>query len=305
MALLIHKEKTGRPPVSLQTALTDAVATLVPAGVDSPRLDAEVLMAGVLGISRSQLYTILNEHAGAKDLKRFHKLVYKRARRIPLQYITGHAEFMSLDFLMKKGILVPRPETELAVEAVLERADIKGRLNILDIGTGCGNIAVSVAVGLRDAGGLLAVYASDISSKALRLAALNAKRHGVAANISLHKGSIYEAFRGLGLGGEVDFIISNPPYVPQNELQHLQPEVRDYEDPRALVAGSDGLKCHMAIVEGAHNWLRPGGWLIMELGEDQAARVKDLVCCNEAHFKDMHTIRDLQNIERIIIARSR
>ncbi|MEE9200481.1 MAG: hypothetical protein V3V45_03455, partial [Candidatus Brocadiales bacterium] len=159
MALLIHKKKTGRPPVSLQTALTGAVATLVPAGVDSPRLDAEVMMADVLGISRSRLYTILNEHADAKDLKRFHKLVYKRARRVPLQYITGHAEFMSLDFLMKKGILVPRPETELAVEAVLERADIKGRLNILDIGTGCGNIAVSVAVGLRDAGGLLSVYA--------------------------------------------------------------------------------------------------------------------------------------------------
>ncbi|MFQ5956887.1 MAG: N5-glutamine methyltransferase family protein [Candidatus Brocadiales bacterium] len=147
------------------------------------------------------------------------------------------------------------------------------------------------------------VYASDISPKALKLARLNAKRHEVKAKVSFHKGSLYQAFQGLGLEGEIDFVVSNPPYVPQNEWGDLQPEVRDHEDPRALVAGEDGLECYRRIVAEAHKWLRPGGWLILELGEDQADSVKDLIY-KDRHFRDIKTTKDLQGIERIIIARS-
>ncbi|MEE9585221.1 MAG: peptide chain release factor N(5)-glutamine methyltransferase [Candidatus Brocadiales bacterium] len=305
--LFIHRKENKKPSTSLQKALADATKTLHTSGVDSPGLDAEVLLGEVLGISRSQLYARLQEPVESKDLNRFHKLVNKRAHRIPLQYLTGHTEFMSLDFLVKKGIFVPRPETELAVEAVLEKAsegvNIGSRLKILDIGTGCGNIAISIAVGLQNFRGHVMVYASDISSKALKLARLNAKIHNVEANISFCKGSLYQAIKGLGLEGEIDFIVSNPPYVARDEWKRLQPEVRDYEDPRALVAGDDGLECYRKIVGDAHRWLRPGGWLIMELGEDQAAKVKELTYKN-GHLMDTETIRDLQGIERIIVARS-
>ncbi len=306
--LPIPGKKTKKPPISLQKALTDAVVILRDAGVDSPSLDAEVLLGKVLGISRSQLYARLQEPVESGNLRRFNKLVNKRAHRIPLQYLTGHVEFMSLDFLMKKGIFIPRPETELIVEAVLKRVGVSdassahGKLKILDICTGCGNIAVSIAVGLKDAGEVM-VYASDVSSKALRLARLNAKRHNVGTKISFHKGSVYRAFRRLGLEGEIDFVVSNPPYVPQDEWKGLQPEVRDYEDPRALVAGSDGLDCYREIVAGAHRWLKPGGWLIMELGEGQADKVKELID-EDGHFGDIETVKDLQGIGRTIIARS-
>lgn len=306
--LFILRKGTKRPSISLQEALTDAAATLRDAGVDSPGLDAEVLLGRVLGISRSQLYARLQEPVEPRNLKRFRKLVSKRAHRIPLQYITGHTEFMSLDFLVEKGIFIPRPETELAVEAVLKRAgtpSISGahsRLKILDICTGSGNIAVSIAVGLRGAGDVM-VYASDTSSKALRLARLNAERHNVDDRISFHKGSVYHAFQGLGLEGKIDFIVSNPPYVPQKEWKSLQPEVRDYEDPGALVAGDDGLGCYREIVAGAHRWLRRNGRLIMELGDGQADKVKELIH-EDGHFIDTETVRDLQGIERIIIAGS-
>lgn len=262
-----------------------------------------MLLGKALGISRSQLYARLQEPVKPKNLGHFRKLVSKRARRIPLQYLTGHAEFMSLDFLMKRGIFIPRPETELIVEAVLKRAAVpgaRGGLRILDVCTGCGNIAVSIAVCLRDVRDVT-VYASDISSRALRLARLNARRHGVETKVSFHKGSVYQAFRGLGIEGEIDFIVSNPPYVPQNEWQGLQPEVRDYEDPRALVAGDDGLDCYRRIVSGAHGWLRPDGWLIMELGEGQADKVKELIY-EDGHFRHTETVKDLQGTERIIIA---
>lgn len=305
--LSIPGKKTKKPPISLQKALTDATATLRDADVDSPGLDAEVLLGKVLGISRSQLYARLQEPIESRNLRRFNKLVSKRAHRIPLQYLTGHAEFMSLDFLMKKGIFIPRPETELIVEAMLKRVGVSdassahGKLKILDVCTGCGNIAVSIAVSLKDTRDVM-VYASDVSSKALRLARLNAERHGVGTRVSFHKGSVYRAFRGLGLEGEIDFIVSNPPYVPQEEWKGLQPEVRDYEDPRALVAGSDGLDCYREIVAGAHKWLRPEGWLIMELGEGQADKVKELID-EDGRFGDTETVKDLQGIRRIIIAR--
>lgn len=296
-----HSEKSS---IDLQKALTDATITLRDAGVDSPRIDAEVLLCKSLGISRSQLYARLKEHVSLGELRRFQKLVKRRARRVPLQYITGHTEFMSLDFLLKRGIFVPRPETELVVEAVLERADTTTALRILDIGTGCGNIAVTIAVGLRRAGaGDIRVYASDVSSRALRLARLNARRHGVESIVSFHRGSLYQAFKRLGLEGKIDFIVSNPPYVPQGEWEGLQPEVRDYEDPVALVAGRDGLDCYRGIVSGAHVWLGPAGWLILEVGEGQAGSIKGLITGN-GHFRDTEIIRDLQGIERIVIARA-
>ncbi|HHT9119159.1 MAG TPA: peptide chain release factor N(5)-glutamine methyltransferase [Candidatus Hypogeohydataceae bacterium YC41] len=283
---------------SLQEVLAEATKLLEKAGIDSPRLDAEVLLSAVLSLPRHQLYTNLNEPIDSSSLRLFRRLVKKRASRVPLQYIVGHVEFMSLDFLTKKGIFIPRPETELVVEAVLERADLTRPLIIMDIGTGSGSIAVSLAFNLSHA----EVYASDISQKALRLARFNAKRYLVDDRVFFLKGSLYGAFKGLGLEGKVDFIASNPPYVPEGEWKELQPEVREHEAPEALIAGKDGVDCYREITEVAPLWLRPGGWLVLEIGEGQAAPIKELIL-KEKSLGGVEVIKDLQGIERVIIAR--
>lgn len=295
----------SRPPTekkgpSLQEALTRATRLLEEVGIDSARLDAEILLGEVMGLPRHQLYARLHDTLEKKPLGRFKRAISKRSKRIPLQYLVGHVEFMSLDFLIKKGIFIPRPETELVVEAVLERADVSKEVKILDIGTGSGNIAVSLAAMLTSA----RVFASDISQKALRLARLNAERYLVEDRVSFLHGSLYEPFEGLGLEGHVDFIVSNPPYVPEGEWKALQPEVRDYEDPRALLGGGEGLDCYRVIVKGAPRWLRPGGWLVLELGEDQADGVEALLR-GVAELGDITLVKDLQGIRRVIIARQR
>ncbi|MFN3467380.1 MAG: peptide chain release factor N(5)-glutamine methyltransferase [Candidatus Brocadiales bacterium] len=283
----------------LQEVLAEATQFLEKAGIDSPRLDAEVLLSEVLNLPRHQLYAKLNESIDSASLKIFRRLVRKRATRVPLQYIIGHVEFMSMDFLTKEGIFIPRHETELVVEAVLQRAeDIAQSVIIMDIGTGSGNIAISLAVNLPHA----EVYASDISQKALRLARFNAQRYLVENKVSFLKGPLYTAFRGLGLEGKVDFIASNPPYVPEGEWKGLQPEVRDYESPEALMAGKDGLDCYREIIKGASLWLRPGGWLVLEMGEGQAVPIQGLILKEES-LGGVEVIKDLQGIERVIVAR--
>lgn len=286
---------------SLQEALSEATQLLEKSGVDSPRLDAEVLLSEVLSLPRHQLYAKLNEFIDNSSLRSFRRLVRKRASRVPLQYIIGHVEFMSMDFLTREGVFIPRPETELVVEAVLERVDLStsgGAVVIMDIGTGSGNIAVSLAVHLPHA----KVYASDISQKALRLARFNAERYAVEDRISFLKGSLYDAFQDLGLEGKVDFIASNPPYVPEEEWKGLQQEVRNHEAPEALIAGKDGLDCYREIIKGASPWLRQGGWLVLEMGEGQAAPIQGLIS-KEKNLRGVEVIKDLQDIERVIVAR--
>jgi release factor glutamine methyltransferase len=286
---------------SLREALLEAVQLLEKAGVDSPRLDAEVLLSEVLNLKRHQLYTRLNESIDSPSLKAFRRLVRKRARRVPLQYILGHVEFMSIDLLTREGVFIPRPETELVVEAVLERVALsatEGRVVIIDIGTGSGCIAVSLAVHLPHA----KIYASDVSPKALRLARFNAQRYLVEDRITFLKGSLYRAFQGLGLEGNVDFIASNPPYVPEGEWKTLQPEVRDHESPGALLAGREGLDCYREIIKGAPSWLRPGGWLVLEIGEGQAAPIQRLIQ-KEENLGGVEVIKDLQGTERVLVVR--
>lgn len=291
---------TEKKGPSLQEALTKATRLLEDSGIDSAHLDAEILLGEILGLPRHQLYARLNETLEKKALSRFQRAISKRSKRIPIQYLLGRVEFMSLDFLIKKGIFIPRPETEFLVEAVLERAQVSREVKIMDIGTGSGNIAVSLAVTLASA----RIYASDISQRALRVARLNAERYLVEDKVSFLHGSLYEPFEGLGLEGYVDFIVSNPPYVPVKEWKTLQPEVRDYEDPQALLGGEEGLDCYCALVKGAPRWLRSGGWLILELGEDQADRVEALIR-GVAELGDITLVKDLQGIRRVIIARKR
>lgn len=209
----------------------------------------------------------------------------------PLQYLMAEAQFMGLDFVVRPGVFIPRPETEILVEAALKK--IATRPIVFDLGTGCGNIAVSIAKFLAD----VRVFASDVSSLALGVGTLNARRHGVDNRVRFLEG---EFFRPLGRE-KVDFILSNPPYIGSDDLKDLPPEVR--HEPRiALDGGRDGLQVLKRIVEECPCHLKEGGYLILEVGYGQAYRVSEIIRKTE-QFLEPEVIKDYNQINRVIVAK--
>ncbi|GAG11493.1 unnamed protein product, partial [marine sediment metagenome] len=217
-------------------------------GIASPRLEAEILLAHALGLKRIELYTGYNRAVPEEKRAGFRDMVRRRARHCPTAYIVGRREFMSLEFRITPDVLVPRPETEFLVEGVLERApDRSAELLIADIGTGSGCICVSLATRL----GKARFIATDISEAALAVARENAERHGVAGRITFLKGDMLEPLAKKGFEGGINFLLSNPPYVSEEEWPGLMPEVRDYEPKVALLAsGGDALRYYRAIADG-------------------------------------------------------
>lgn len=266
-------------------------------GIPSARLDAEVLLAHALGLSRMDLYTGHGRPLDGPERDRFRDFVKRRSRREPVAYITGEKEFFSLPFAVSPAVLVPRPETEHLVEWALELIEGLERPRVLDIGTGSGNIAVTIAVRSPNA----LVDAIDQSAAALAVAATNAARHGVADRVRLVESDLFAA---LG-GRRYDLIASNPPYVREEELDGLAPEVRVHEPARALLdtftPPGDGLGFYRAIIATAAAHLLPGGRVIVETGEGQAAPVAAIF----AHhgFTDVDVRRDYARIERVVAAR--
>lgn len=304
---------------TIRNILKWAISTLKEAEIDSPGINADTLLAFVLSCDRTNLYTNPDEILNDSDISRYKELINKRIRHVPLQYITRHAEFMSLDFFVDERVLIPRPETEILVETVLDKARDKHHSNkkftIMDIGTGSGNIAVSLAKNLSN----VEIYASDISQEALAIAKINIRRHKVAcpttsfarpcrygrgrvSNVHLLHGDIFGAFSGSIEKGNVDFIVSNPPYVSESEWKNLEPELRNHEPYEALVGGKDGLCFYRQIIEDAHAWLKPEGYLVIEIGETQTKTIIKLME-SEGHYEDIETIKDLQGKERVISAR--
>ena len=230
---------------------------------------------------------------------RYRSLVLRRAGREPLQHLTGSQEFWSLAFKVSPAVLIPRPETEGILEAFFRLNRVPGPV-VLDIGTGSGCLAVVVA---REVPGAR-VFACDISEGALRVARDNATTHGVAGRIDFRQGDLFGPLRGGGLEGGVDFVLSNPPYVREDELPRLMPEVRDHEPAGALVAGPDGLAVHRRLAGEAAAFLKPGGHLIAECGLGQDVPLRDLY--RDHRRLDLVTIEpDLAGMPRVLIARSR
>ena len=265
--------------------------------VDSPRLSAEVLLAHLLGYDRVKLYTNFDEVVADDRLASFRELVLKRGRGVPVKYLTGHAEFMSLDFIVTPDVLIPRPETELLVEKVLEFASDIPEPVIAEIGTGCGNIAVSLAVNLPGA----RIWATDISQKALTVAERNAERASVAEPIEFLCGHLYEPLTDSGSGGKFDIICSNPPYIPDGQWNELSPEIRDHEPEIALKAGHDGLKYLIPLIEGAPKLLKSAGRLFVEIGEDQARAVTEAAVRTGA-FSATEVFKDYGGHNRALMA---
>jgi len=225
--------------------------------------------------------------------------VARRAAREPLQYLTGVQEFWSLTFRVTPAVLIPRPETEGLVEAFL-------RLNrapdpiVLDIGTGSGCLAVVAALEIPAAHG----YASDVSGEALEVARRNAAAHGVAGRIDFRPGDLFEPFRGAGLDGRVDFILTNPPYVGEADLPGLMPEVRDHEPRAALLGGPDGLEAHRRLARESPEFLKPGGHLLAEIGLGQETALRALYAVQPR--LDLVAFQpDLAGIPRVLIACAR
>lgn len=260
--------------VTVREALRDGAEFLSRMGVDSVRLDAELLLGKALGCAKERLYLDyeVGIEAPVKDL--YFSLLQRRVRREPIAYITGEREFWSLDFLVTPEVLVPRPETELLVEVTLElvkKSEGNHPVKILDLGTGSGVVAVSLAKEIDD----VEMWATDLSARALKVARTNAMRHGVEEKIRFLPGDAFGPVRG-----QTDFfnvIVSNPPYVRRGELGSLPLEVREWEPKLALDGGIDGLDFYRSITTEAPRYLAEGGFLVLEIGADMADEVQRLI----------------------------
>ena len=270
-------------------ALAGAAARLAAAGVPEPRADAEVLLAHVLGTTRPAVLAAVARPLPPEAASALARLVERRTRREPVQHLVGEWEFWSLPLAVDRRVLVPRPETELVVETALRVAPAARR--ILDVGTGSGAIAAALARERPAA----AVWASDIDADALAVARLNLARH--APRVGLVRGDLLAPFRAAAF----DLVVANPPYVADGELARLAPEVRDYEPRVALAAGPEGLDALLALVAGAPRVLAPGGWLVLEMGLGQAARLSEAVGRDGRYARSSMTL-DPAGIERVLAA---
>lgn len=258
---------------------------------DSPtaRLDVEVLLSYVLQKPREYLIAHSEEELSDVQLTDFNKLLTKRKTGIPIAYLIGHQEFWSLDFLVNEHVLIPRPETEILVETVLERFPADKNIQLLDLGTGSGAIAIAIA----SARPTWQVIATDQSIDALNLAEKNANRLNIS-NVEF----ILSDWFDLILEKKFDAIISNPPYIAEGDAHLQEGDVR-FEPHEALVSGEDGLSAIRLIASQARDYLKPQGVLVIEHGYDQAINVRKIFKDND--YYDIESVKDLSGIERVVI----
>jgi release factor glutamine methyltransferase len=258
-----------------------------------PSLEAKLLLLKSASLEESQFFANPRQTLSGREEKLYFRLIKKRLTGVPLSYLTGIKEFWSIPFRVSPGVLIPRPETELIVEKVLEKSSKKEEL-IVDIGTGCGNIAVSLAKELPRAN----IIATDVSRRALKIAQLNAELQRLTG-IAFIPGSLFSPLKKLNLEGECDFVVSNPPYVSAREWAKLPSEIRDHESRRALLAGESGLEVIKKIIRRSPQFLRPGGWLILEIGVGQSPKALGFF---DSRWKEISLARDLSQIPRAVLA---
>jgi release factor glutamine methyltransferase len=305
--------------VQLKQALTAAVARLTTDQVPSPRMNAELLLMFTLNSDRAYLYAYPERQLGTDEQRRYDAALAERARGVPAQYITGHQEFWGMDLIVSPAVLIPRPETEHVIEAVIELAIPAAERHknaahgvsrgtstkneeapeerkkpaplIVDVGTGSGCIALALAKELPQA----EIHATDISQAAIEVARANASRHQLESQIHFHHADLLAEFED----NSFDFIVSNPPYVGESEEDQVQLEVRKFEPRTAVFAGHTGTEVIARLIPQAHAALKSGGWLVMEISGTIAEEVKLLL----ADWKDVQIRPDLQSIPRVAQAR--
>jgi len=290
--------------VTVTDAVSDAVRRLRESGSRSPRLDAELLLAWVLGVTRAELFRDPERVLSEDEAAGFEALLARRLAREPVAYITGRRAFRTIDLEVTPDVLIPRPETETLVEVALEALaampiagpDPKDEPLALDVGTGSGCVALALAA--EDP--FVRVVATDVEPGALAVARGNAARLGLARRVEF---VLSDLFADVG-ERPFDLIVGNPPYVPADDYVALEPNVRDYEPRRALYGGVDGLDVYRRLVPGAALLLRPGGTLALEVGAGQADAVTGVIAAAGA-FETAARRDDLSGIARVVYARRR
>lgn len=271
--------------MTYQEALRYGQIRLIAAGILEVESDAWLLMSAACHIDRNFYYVYGNEDMREEQEKEYMDLLEKRASRIPLQYITGEQEFMGLDFKVNPGVLIPRQDTEILVEEALKA--ITPGMEVLDLCTGSGCIAVSLAKFKPKA----KMQGADISPEALQVSEENARRNGVDVRFFLS-----DMFRQVR--GNFDIIVSNPPYIPTGVIQGLMPEVKDFEPHLALDGREDGLWFYRILASEGKKYLKPGGFLMVEIGCDQGKAVSRLF--QDEGYCDIKVIKDLAGLDRVV-----
>jgi release factor glutamine methyltransferase len=275
--------------VLLREALHSAISALTSAHVGSPRLNSETLLMFTLSCDRAYLFAHPERELSPQEKINYQEAIAQRAMGIPTQYITGHQEFWGMDLIVSPAVLIPRPETEHVVEAVLSLSPGAG-LRIIDVGTGSGCIALALAKELPQ----IEIHAADTSPAALEVARANAARHGLESRIQFHQTDLLQGFAPNAL----DLVVSNPPYVGESEEDEVQLEVRKHEPRNAVFAGPTGVEVIERLIPQARVALKPGGFLIMEMSGTIAEAVKRLL----KGWTEVRVINDLQGIPRVAVA---
>jgi release factor glutamine methyltransferase len=281
--------------MTFRQALTTAIARFVadPHLRDQAARDAELLLLHALQVSRVTLLAHPDRELTPGEQAVYEDTITRRLRHEPIQYITGQQEFYGLLLNVTPAVLIPRPETEHLVEAVLKLLPTNRPLKIADIGTGSGAIAIALAVHLPNA----EIVALDISTEALAIAAANAREHDLADRIRFLQSDLLSALNDEAEA--FDAVVSNPPYVAETDRATLHPQVRDHEPATALFAGETGLDIYRRLVSEAHNALKPNGLLALEIGYGQQQALIDLL----ANWREVSFIKDLQNVPRVVLAK--
>lgn len=279
---------------SIRQCIKEAVEVLGEREYMNPLLDAQLLLAFAIGRDKLYIMTNMNEEVDEKNVELFFSLIEKRKNGCPLQYITNSQEFMGLDFHVEEGVLIPRPDTENIVEYIIDTAkrkyNVEDKTRILDIGSGSGAIGCSLAAYVDNS----SVTAIDISDIAVRVSGINKERFGLG-NFNVMKMDIFDdIWNELG---SFDIVVSNPPYIPEEDMKSLQVEVSEYEPKLALVGGKSGYDYYERIIDIANRLVRPGGVLVMEHGHDQSERIVKMLEDKDG-VERVDVIEDLSGIKR-------
>lgn len=259
----------------------------------SAKLDVELAMCKILNVTRLYIHLNLDEEICKKNENRIEALLKQRRKGRPMAYIIGKKEFMGLDFFVKEGVLIPRPDTEVLVEDIIEQAKKIDNPLIVDIGTGSGAISVSLAKYIKDS----KVYSLDISDDALEVGRLNAKNNEVEDRITFLKSNVFSSLENEDI--KFDIIVSNPPYIRKADIEGLEVDVKNYEPSLALDGGDDGLDFYRKITEDSIKFIKDNGILGYEVGYDQAEDVKKIMI--QSGYGDIRILEDLASIQRVVI----
>ncbi len=262
----------------------------------NPQLEVRLILSKLMDVDKSYIYAFGEKQVSDDIVKEFLKLIEKRSKGYPIQYILGNVEFMGLDFYVEEGVLVPRPDTEILVEYVIDYIKKKHqeeKVRVLDIGIGSGAISLSVANYATNA----LVFGVDIDDIPIKVSNINKERLGLE-NVEFIKGDLFQPLEESFIKS-FHIIASNPPYIAKDVILGLQTEVRDFEPRLALDGGQDGLDFYRSITARAKEFLVDNGLLIYEIGYDQGLEVKNLILDNG--FKDVEILQDLQGLDRVVL----